>query len=242
MEGKRQRVVCASTASLATASTLGSTTVNHAQVQIGWHYLCEQTPAILAATLAGTIALGLALDRARNFDGTVLNGIIPQPVIADRPIASEITSALNNGLTPFGILASGQVTLVRSITSRAKDAAGNADFTLLDTTKVDVPFYIADDLVAAFSTEFANFKLTVDNSDPEIPPPPGVATPKVVRDWIAGRLSLYERQVLIENVDAKMLNLVVEIDDLVAGRINAAIPCDVVEGLHQAAIDVRQIG
>ncbi len=242
LSGRRQQVVCASIGSLATTVTLAKTNVNSGRVQVVWHFNADDTPAMIAAAQAGLRAEEESADPAANLDGLVLTGIKPQTNdVADRPLATELKSALDNGITPLAVAAGGDVYLVRSITSRCTDAAGNADYSVLDTSKVTVPDFIADDIEVKFAGEFANFKLAPD--DPEGAPDPGVVTPKMVRDWLYGLLTTYQdRDQLVVRVTELEPNLVVEMATAPAGRINASIPVDVIEGFHQFAASVRQVG
>ena len=63
-------------------------------------------------------------------------------------------------------------------------------------------------------------------------------------------LPAFERQIpgfamddaLLTGVDDLVDQLVVEIAATPAGRFNVAVPLDVVDGLHQVGVDVRQLG
>lgn len=245
LHGRRQQVVLASIASLATTTTLAATNMNAARVQVAWHFNADDTPAMIASALAALRAEKESADPAANMDGYFLDQIKPQTAdTADRPTATELKSALDNGITPLDVTrAGGDVYLVRSITSRCKDASGNADYSVLDTTKVTVCDFIGDDIEVGFAGEFANSKIGEDDEDDEVAPEPGVVTPKMVRDWLYGKLVEYQDvEHLIVKVEENEPNLIVEVAASPAGRINAAIPADVIEGLHQFAASVRQVG
>ena len=239
--GHREQVVGASIDTLANATTL-ATAVNESRIQVAWHYNADDLPSVIASTLAGLRAAQESSDPAANLDGLILTRIKPQNTDADRPEYAELVSALNNGLTALLPDTAGNVTITRSITSRSRDAAGNANYNVLDTSKVTVPDFMADDITVGFAAEFSQFKLAPDDEDGE-PPPAGaaIATPSTIRDWIEARLVGYQETGLIVNVAANLPSLVVEIG-ATSGRVNASIPADVIEGLHQFAGDVRQIG
>jgi len=165
-------------------------------------------------------------------------GLTKQYADADRPLPSELKSALDVGLSPIDALPS----LCRSVTTHSLDSASNPDYSTLDTKKCTVPDYLADDLEVKFSSEFARFKLAPDSTDPQEGPDPGVATPKTVRDWVLSVLKEHERDGRIVSVDAWAEQLVVEMATSPAGRVNASIPCDVIEDFNQFAAQVRQIG
>lgn len=241
LTGKRGRLILGCVSALATAQTFAFTNVNEERGQIAYAQVANETPAELAAALAARIALGLASDRATNFDGVKLAGITQQWAHGDRLTETEITSALNNGLTP--IAASGtDMVIVRSITSKSRTAAGGAvfDYAVLDTHYVDVPDFIADTIEENFAAAFPNAKLGVD-IEGEMPPP-GVATANTVRAWCLGLVAPFEND-LLENFDAVTLaGSRFTRNEVAKGRIDAVLPLDVIELFHQFAVDVRQQG
>jgi phage tail sheath gpL-like len=235
---KRGRVVFGSLDTLANTITL-ATTLNEPRMQCGWHYNGRNTPAELASVLAADLQLAYSSNRAANTDGDVLTGLLPQDVVADRPITSEILSALNNGITPFGVNGT-DVTLIRSITCRSRDSANNASYTVLDSHKVEVPDYVADLLQSGWLSTFKGFKLGVD-IEGEVPPP-GVATADSTKSWAASVIEPLDND-LIENFATTTLpGMIFERDGSADGRVNARIPLDVIEHFHQFAGEIRQVG
>lgn len=238
LQGHRCRFVFGSQASLGILTAI-TMTLNAERGQVAWHYMSHQTCAEIAASLAGTLAKGLASDPAYNFDGEVLAGIEPQWVVADRPLNSELVSALIMGITPVGI-AGTDATIVRSTTTKWKNAAGTAsDLSVSETHYVDVADFIADELEAAWPVDFKGFKIGKD-IEGEVPPP-GVATPRTMRNWAASILARYSNTLLV-NVDQTIEEMTFEENADVPGRIDAVIPIDVIELFHQFGADVRQIG
>lgn len=243
LEGKRQQIVAATKDTLANAITL-ATGVNAARAQIAWHYNADDTPSVVAAAVAATRAELEGTDPAApmsDVHGTVVRGLRPQPTVADRPIQSELASALDNGLTPISLDRAGRTYIHRSVTSRSQDSGGNPNYAVLDTAKVTVSDYVADQLQVWWSGFVAlNGKLAPDDADGN-PPPPGVATPSTIKDGIYAELKALEPQMLT-NVDEQLPNLVVEIASAPDGRVNALIPADIVEGAYQLAAAVQQVG
>jgi phage tail sheath gpL-like len=242
-EGRRQQVVCGTKDTLANAITL-ATGINAARVQVAWHYNADDEPSVVAAAVASTRAGLEGADPAAPMSqphGTVLGGLRPQYATADRPISSELKSALDNGITPVSLDNAGNAYILRSVTSRSQDTTGAPNYAVLDTSKVTVPDYVADQLESWWSSfvQVAG-KLAPDDADGE-PPPPGVATPSTIKDGIYAELKALEPQMLV-NVDLQLPNLVVEIAASPDGRVNALIPCDVVEGAYQFAAGVQQVG
>lgn len=234
--GIRKQVIAASTDTLGNSTTVAQAE-NAVRMQIGWHYNADQSPAMVAAALAAIRAKEEGTDPAVNLSGVAVPGLTVQYSEPDRPLPSEMKTALDVGLTP---IVNG--TICRSITSHSLDLATHPDYSTLDTKKCTVPDFIANDLEVKFASEFARFKLAPDSADATEGPNPGVATPKTVRDWILPVLKEHERNGLIVDVDRWEPQLVTEMATAPAGRINSSIPCDVIEDFDQFAAQVRQIG
>ncbi len=246
--GKRGRIIFGAATSAGTAQTFGNTTLNKELAQVAWAQTANETPAELAAALAGRETIGLGIDRAFNFDNAELDGLTPQWDLGEQPTETEITSALNNGLTPLYV-SGGNVLVARSITSKSRTAAGGStfDFSVLDTHYVDVAIFIADTLEENFAATFGapngpgggGFKLGVDIEGQV--PPPGVATAGTVRTWALGLLAPFENE-LIENFQSvTVAGSLFERNETAKGRIDAVIPIDPIELFHQFAADVRQL-
>jgi len=251
LENKRGVYVCASADTLGNATTIAQGK-SAARGRMVWHYASEVSPCEIAASVAGIYARGLSIDRAYNYDGMMVHAGVVQYTGADRPTSSELASALSVGLSPLIPKGTG-VALARFVTMRSKDAGGKADYSVLDVHKVDVPDFIADEIGAAYESTFGadagvegGFKLAA--SVPGEMPPDGVATDATIKDLVASTLRRFDAQdsaseaAYLVNLDATITGTVVSIDSLTTGRVNASIPLDVVELLHQTAIDVRQIG
>ena len=237
LTGRRGRMVCGTQASLGTATTFAQG-LNAERAQVLWHFNAQNTPAELAASAVGEMAEGLSTDRATNFDGRVLGGIAPQWSKADQPEGTEIVAALNVGLTPVGVEGN-NATIIRSITSRSRDALSNPDYRVLDTHYVDVSDYIADILQDGFPDRFSGFKLGTDIAGEM--PPPGVATAGTVKSWAIEVIGK-QNNILLENFDTNTVpNMVFERNETAKGRVDAVIPIDIIELFHQFAADVRQV-
>ena len=239
---KRQQGVAPSADTNANAITL-ATGQNAPKLQLVWHYnsripiwaVAAQTAAarLIGDGVVGGRVIGEATDPAANLDGCELRDVIVQPYVGDQPTATEIESALNNGVTPIIPSANrpGYCAIARSITTRSL-SGGVPSYSVLDTTNVTVCDYVADDLQSDLATTYAGAKLAADSSDGLPPRAQGVVTPSIVRSHIAGKLKGYEEDGILTDVDANMSLLAVEIDNAVAGRLNANIPCEPIPGLH----------
>ena len=235
--GQRELFVYGSRDTLALTTTT-ATTLNAARGQVAWAYNAEHTSGEAAAAMAARRAREESIDPGVNLDEQKLEGLRGPVSLSDIPSTSELVSALNNGITPL-VQQSGVQTIVRSITTKSQDGTANPDYGVLDTTKVVVPDFIADTIDAQWGPLFAGTKAT-EVEDP--PPPPGTINPPIVRDFLYQVMKQAEADGLVENVDARADELVVELADVPAGRFNAVVPTDVIEGTHQLSADVRQVG
>jgi len=239
--GKRGRLILGNQEAAGTANTFAFTDVNDELAQVSWMNVANETPAELAASLAGRLTVGLGVTRRYNFDGEVLTGITPPWASANHPTETEITSALNNGLTAL-FVSGNEVQVSRSITSKSRTAAGGStfDYSVLDSHYVDVAFFVADLIEENFGPAFPNFALGVDIAG-EVPPR-DVATANSVRSWALGLLAPLDND-LIENFTATTVGAsIFERNEVAKGRVDAVVPIDVIELFHQFAPDVRQVG
>ena len=249
--GLRQQGIGATIDTLANAITL-ATGQNAARLQVGFHFASKlpgpEVAAVLAAArLAGDGSVGGNLvgesaDPAANLDGCQLATILAQPAALDQPTATEVESALNNGLAVLvpSTARPGFCALARSITSRSQ-ANNVPNFAVIDTEFVTACDYVADDLQSYLATTYAGFKLGADSANGNPPLSPRVTTPSLVRAVILDRLSAYEARSILRDVTDNLALLVVQADPVVSGRLNCEIPCEPVSGLHIIAGNVRQI-
>lgn len=226
---------------------------NAARLQVAWHHASVLPPPDLAAQVAaarlnGDAALGgsragEAADPAANLDGIDLVSVLMQRAPADRPTATEIEGALNNGITPVGASAGrpGYGAIVRSVTSRST-ASGVPNYAVIDTAYVTVLDYCADDLRSFLTTQLAGAKLGADlaNGQPASRAP-NVTTSSLIRSTILARLYGYEGSGILRDVALNADLLAVEADGVTPGRVNCEIPCEPITALHNVAGNVRQL-
>jgi phage tail sheath gpL-like len=240
--GHRKRLVFASLDTLANTTTL-ATGRNFARASCAWLYNSDLPPSMLAAGHAARLAAGESTDTAHNFNGEVIPGLKPHYLVSNRPTSTQLKSALNNGITPLASADDGSVYIVRSITTRSRDALANADYRVLDTCKVSVPDEAADRFELAFADRFSTFKASQDPDDGE-PSAPGVVTPSMCRDLSFEITSQMEEEGLLESGSAERLKdqIAWELSTTSAGRFNGVIPLDVIEWASQFCTNVLQVG
>ncbi len=207
--------VAGTPATLSTATTLASD-LDAGRITIGWHPGSVCLPAAIAATYAAVIAS--ETDPARPLNTLALLGLDVTP-IPSQPGRTEQEKALHNGVTPFEIGPGNVVQIVRAITTYTKDAHGLDDPALLDITTIRTLDYVRKACQQRIVLRFPREKLSE-------------RTPQKVYSELLDVLYKMEELEIIENVDANKDKLIVERDMQDVNQLNAAIPCDVVNGLH----------
>lgn len=127
--GIRNQMFWAFTGQSSSVATI-ATAVNKVDAEMVWAQGTSWTPAMVAAHHAAAIrSKQIAHPAARLTDyglGASDVFLIPQPLAAaDKPLASEIRSALNNGATPIDWTPTGQAYIVRQITTRSLNGTAN---------------------------------------------------------------------------------------------------------------------
>lgn len=207
--------VAGTPATLATATTLAGD-LDAGRITIGWHPGSVCLPAEIAAAYAAVISS--ETDPARPLNTLALTGLDVTP-IPSQPGRTEQEKALHNGVTPFEIGPGNVVQIVRSITTYTKDAQGIDDPALLDITTIRSLDYVRKACQQRIALRFPREKLSNK-------------TPPKVRSELLDVLSKCEELEIVENVEANKASLIVERDLQDVNQLDAAIPCDVVNGLH----------
>ena len=228
---------------------------NASRLQIAWHLASVLPPPdvaaqVSAARLTGEAFIGVpnalpgeADDPVANLNGCNLATVLMQRAAVDRPLATEIEGALNNGLTPIGESGErpGYGAIVRSVTSRSL-SSGQQNYAVRDTSIVTGADYTATYIRAALLTAYRGMKLGTDlpNGNPASRAP-RIVTPSMIRSFVYAQLVLLEQRGILRDVAANAALLVVEADTVVPGRVNMEIPAEMVPGLNVGAGNVRQL-
>lgn len=201
-------------ASLATGITLAAS-LNSGRISLGWHNGSVMLPAEIAAAYAAVIAS--EEDPARPLN--TLTMALDVTDITSRPGRTEQESALHNGLTPFEIGSGDTVQIVRAITTYTKNASGVDDVSLLDLTTIRTLDYVRKACRERIALRFPRSKLSSK-------------TPPLVKSELYDVLLKLEELEIVEAVEDNKDALIVERDSQDVNRLDAAIPSDVVNGLH----------
>ncbi len=207
--------IIAMTESLAKATTLAGNS-NSGRLVIpllpGTVSLPGEVAAAFGAVMAGEE------DPARPLNTLPLTGIVA-PAMPLRMSRMEQETALYNGLTPLEVGPANVVQVVRAVSSYTKDPQGVDDISLLDITTMRTLDYVRKACRERISLRFPREKLSV-------------RTPAKVRSELIDVLLKLEDLEIVERVKENLPMLVVERDGQDSNRLNAIIPCDVVNGLH----------
>lgn len=194
---------------LASALNAGAITV---ALLAGTTSTARQVAAAYAAVIASEE------DPARPLNTLMLTGIAVPP-IAKRLGRTEQETCLANGITPLEVGAGNVVQIVRAITTYTKSAAGATDVSLLDLTSIRTLYYVRQACRDRMRLRFPRSKLSSK-------------TAEAVRGELLDVLKKCEELEILEAVDDNADALVVERSIQDVNRLNAAIPADVVNGLH----------
>lgn len=207
--------ITAWTGSLATGSTLTSA-LNAGRVSCAWLKNSTTDYKLIAAAYAAVMAY--EEDPARPLNHLELLGVEVN-AIPDRAGRTEQEVAMTKGLTPLEVGPGEKVQIVRALSTYTKNVAGADDVALLDITSIRTLDYIRKACKTRIDLRFPREKKTE-------------RTKAAVRSELLDVLIKLEELEIVEQVEANKSKLVVEDDLQDVNRLNAAIPADVVNGLH----------
>ncbi len=215
MEQRDAIGVAATTATLSVATTVANAT-NSGLITFAWYPGAQRSAAELAAAYASVMAF--EEDPARPLNTLELKSADAVPVVF-RTGRTEQENAMHNGLTPLEVGPGDRVQIVRALSTYIKNAEDVKDVSLLDITTMRTLHYVRKACRERISLRFPREKLSK-------------RTAKKVRSELLDVLYKLEQLEIVEDVDINKAALIVERDLRDVSRLNAAIPADVVNGLH----------
>ncbi|WP_434777692.1 phage tail sheath subtilisin-like domain-containing protein [Neisseria sp. Ec49-e6-T10] len=211
------------TGTLAQAITL-TKQLNSEFISMGWYKNTVSLPYMLASAYATVMAS--EEDPARPLNYLVLDGITPP---ADKIMRTELRNALNNGVTPMITDSTGtKCQISRAITTYTKSTTGADDESMLDVTTPRTLAYVSKAIDQRIQLRFPREKLNDK-------------TPPKVRSEILDVLIKLEDLEVLEHVQENKEALLVQRDPQNKGMVKAAIPTDVVNGMHVFAAKMNLI-
>jgi len=206
---------------LGTLANVLTLTANYSQTG---RLLCQylrSTKSLPWELSAGVAAIfGFEEDPAKPFDGVAVPGIAA-PAIADRLTRAEQETCLHAGITPLEVNSTGEVEIVRAITTYTQNESGVDDDALLDLSRIRVLDYTRDAVRTRLKLRFPQAKLT----DKVL---------SAMATEVYNVLLEEEAAEYVENVEDNKDNILVERDSA-AGKALIPIPTDVIDGLHVIA-------
>lgn len=177
---------------------------------------CYENVFELAAAYGAVIAS--EEDPARPLNTLTLTGISapPQTAWLDRV---SVDNCLYNGVTPLTVGPGNKVQIERAITTYTLDPQGIPDISLLDLTTIRTLDYVRKAVRERIALRFPREKLSE-------------RTAAKVRSEILDVLYKLEELEIVEAVAANAAGVIIERDLQDPNRLDAKIPCDVVNGLH----------
>lgn len=239
LQGKMEHSIVAGVGTLNATSTIANGTLNNHRFQYLWLENGETASFEIACAMGAKRSMAEGTQPNSGYDGEVLIGVLPQRLKSDWALRSEQQSALDDGVTPLLSNAQGEVTVVRSITTRSTDGA-SSDYRTLDTSEAVVPDAIRDGLRLLWTSEFKpnNPYVTADVALGQPEPPSGVATPSRWTARVTEYLKDREADLWITQVAT---NLPASEFNDVAKRIMSAVPVVPLPIQHQIGVVVRQL-
>jgi len=256
--GIRQQVFYGSVDTLANAITV-ATTINSPQSEMQWGNATDITPLELAANNAAIYSLyensgntGARYVGRLNFslfpttnpqyddsDVWFIEGSRNGP--AAGPTTAQITSCLNNGITPIALLADGTAQIVKRVTNRSLNGSNN-DYRIRDAHKVSIMFAWADQAVYVTQQQFGGKDLL----DP--PKAGGAALPPQATDTVLWGNALKDLTTqmgnagLLQNTDTTNDAAIIQRETDPSTRMSALFNLQTADIFDQGCIVAQQVG
>lgn len=248
--GIRQRVFAGSVDSLANATTI-ATGRNAARAEIVWQKSSDWTEAELAANQAALAALFETKPKPRtnfcNFGQRTADQpywVVPaQRLASAHASATDIKSALNNGLSPVGVVKkNGATYLANRITTRSLNGSQN-DYRIRPAHKVTICDFFADDLQAVITQRFGDKKIGDDVPQGAPPLGPEFVTPDRMRSAVIGMINTYDANGNWDPAGATRMkeSLVVQRQESNRTRMGIRISAEPVDNYEQGLVQINQV-
>lgn len=267
LTGIRQRVFAGGMDTLSNSITI-ATSLNAPRSEFIWGPALDYTPCELAAYHAALYHLmeqgspyGVAKKNFSNFPNDVQSQALwtlkpGRNGVAGAPTSAQITSALNNGLTPLTMLnapGGGQAQLVKRITTRSLNGAVQ-DYRVRDAHKVSIPDFWCDDWQSILANQFGGKDLLADPVPGGKAPPATATTPGAIKAAAQGLVLNYDNAgqwsyppgvpALPTQTEGEVINtlMIWQKETNPPTRVSGLVqlsPCDI---LDQTATLVQQVG
>lgn len=151
----------------------------------------------------------------------------------------QIQAALNNGVSPIGV-ASGKPYLVSRITTKSQ-TAGVADYRIRDAHKVRVCDWFADDSSASATQRLLGKTIANDPPSAAVKPPPGAATPSLLKSLVVQFIDQYDANGLLQNAADIRAAVFPLRETSPTTRLSVSVPLQPIDVLHQVGMFIAQV-
>lgn len=244
-----ERIVAGSTDTFANV-TSAAIAANGARMDIIHSEKNPMTSCEIAAHMATIFLVGEDSDET-NFAGygqdaqsAAVFGI-PAPRLASvHPTRTQIKSALNNGISPIAVNASGKAYLVNRITTRSLNGSTN-DYRIRDSHKVTVCDKYADVGKTLIANRYARCKIG-NNPSSNSPPPidtsgKPVVYPQLIKQCLGEVVDQFESRRLVENGAEIKAGIVCQRETDPSTRITAIVNLQTIDNFYQAGFITNQV-
>jgi phage tail sheath gpL-like len=241
---KLQQAVVGVTGSL-TAAKVGTDTHNFERMQYAHCLNGESLPCEFGGAEAGARLREETKDPAANRIELEYKAQLfgSSDISADEPTEAEVEDALTHGVTILKYNASKQLMPSRPITTYWKDAAGNPDDRVLDTSRVTGTDAVAKDLRVNLPREFKGAKLSKDLLPGQDEPPEGVVQEKDVKAFVDTRVRFFiSRGVVRADKYADALangTFIVKVDPTDSAQLDIVLPVTIFPPLAKISLVVQ---
>lgn len=185
-------------------------------------------PWEIAGAYAGRCMARYRNDPARPCNYLTLTGV--KAPHADNLLSwTEREVLMGLGISVLGSTDSGEVQILRDVSTYIKNGAGGADASYRDGTTTATLETLLTEMRTFVLTNYADVKIVDDGT--YIAPGAAVTTPRSIHSDIVALARGWERRGLIENIDTFARLLVVERDSTDATRVNVYFRPDLANGL-----------
>jgi phage tail sheath gpL-like len=168
-------------------------------------------------------------------------------ITSDNPTQAESDDALDNGVTPFGYTANGELYVIRPITTHSQDDSGNQDKRCFDVNEVDAMYEVAKDLRVAIPVEFEGAKVARDRETGDEELPEGVVEERDIKAFIQSRIQeFWVPKGVVNGVEFAAAvaagELVVQVNDTDETQVDIYIPAKPFKVLSKFGMTIDKVG
>lgn len=211
---------------LSTLVTFGDGLNNQHFTYLGWNNAASSA-WVLAAALAGTVAVSTRADPGRPMQTLVCNGLLP-PQQPDRFTLVMRDQLLHNGISTFTVLA-GQVILENIITTYQLNAYAAPDNSYLEIETMFLLMFILRDLRTLVTSKFGRVKLAADSTQTAVA---GVVTPSIIKGALIARYAELEQQGIVQGTDEFAQQIIVQQNSQNPNRVDVLYPAILIDQLR----------